>query len=61
MRMMALQDSALYASWAFHFATTFTIIAGLIVAVGGKLFQYSDKGLIFLYYLLCACVRAWMW
>lgn len=31
MRMMALSDSALYASWAFHFATTFTIIAGLIV------------------------------
>ena len=53
MRMMALTDSALYASWAFHFATTFTIIAGLMVAVGGpKLFQHSDKGIIFLYYLL---------
>ena len=51
--MMALKDSALYAAWAFHFATTFTIIAALIVAVGaGKLFQYSDKGLIFVYYEL---------
>lgn len=56
MRMMSLQDSALYASWAFHFGTTFLIIAGLIVAVGGKLFQYSDKALIFLYYLLCTYV-----
>jgi len=55
MRMMALRDSALYASWAFHFVTTFTIIAALIVAVGGKLFQYSDKGLIFLYYAACTC------
>ncbi len=53
--MMALRDSALYASWAFHFVTTFTIIAALIVAVGGKLFQYSDKGLIFLYYAACTC------
>lgn len=57
MRMMSLQDSALYASWAFHFGSTFLIIAGLIVAVGGKLFQYSDKTLIFLYYLLCTYLR----
>ena len=52
MRMMALTDSALYASWVFHFATTFTIIAALMVLVGGKLFMYSDKGLVFAYFLL---------
>jgi ABC-type multidrug transport system ATPase subunit len=52
MRMMALTDSALYASWVFHFATTFTIIAALIVLVGGKLFQHSDKGLVFAFFLL---------
>jgi ABC-type multidrug transport system ATPase subunit len=55
MRMMALTDSALYASWAFHFATTFTIIAALMVLVGGKLFMYSDKGLVFVYFLLFFC------
>jgi len=51
MRMMALTDSALYASWAFHFATTFTVIAALMVLVGGKLFMYSDKGLVFAFFL----------
>jgi ATP-binding cassette, subfamily A (ABC1), member 3 len=53
MRMMSLLDSAHYLSWAFHFGTTFTIIAFLIVAVGGsRLFQYSDLGFIFIYYLV---------
>lgn len=54
--MMALRDSALYSSWALHFMTTFTIIAAAIVAVGGKLFQFSDKAIIFIYYFLCASV-----
>lgn len=50
--MMSLMDSAHFLSWGVNVGTTFTIIAVLIVIVAGPLFQYSDRGLIFLYYLL---------
>lgn len=50
---MALKDSALFVSWAFHFLTTFTMIAGGIILVGGPtLFQHSELIFIFFYYLI---------
>jgi len=50
--MMSLSDGALFFSWFFHYFQTFLLIAIMIVLVGSRqLFQYSDKLLIFIYYL----------
>ena len=50
MKMMSLKTEVLWLSWWFNFMALFGPLSLLLTFVGGKLFEHSDPGMIFLYF-----------
>jgi hypothetical protein len=51
MYMMALRGDSLYSSWIVNFLALFLPLSLLLTLFSGNLFKYSDRSLIFLYFL----------
>jgi len=52
MKMMSLKSEVLWISWWFNFMALFLPLSLLLTYVGKKLFEHSDTGMIFLYFIV---------
>ncbi|CAM9263174.1 unnamed protein product [Hapterophycus canaliculatus] len=52
LKMMGLTDAAHTASWVFHFACLFVSTSLLMVLCSSGVFEFSDSGLVFLYFFM---------